>query len=141
MDAGASGVEGWLGTQVQSPSGRLSFPPQTVAWVCLGLAPGPWTRPCLAEPAPGQLPACTALLWQSENGAPSGREAPSFCPTREGNPGACRVSDGGVFCHHSCPLPSLLCSPPACGSAGTGMELVSPAVQLSTSGRQLGPAH
>lgn len=56
------------------------------------------------------------------------------------SPGACRAATWGS-CHHICPLPSLLPSPLACGSAGARGELKSPVVQLRTSGPQLGPAH
>ena len=38
------------------------------------------TQFCPAEPVPEPLPAHTALFLESENGAPSGREAPALLP-------------------------------------------------------------
>lgn len=60
--------------------------------------PWPGAPPCRLSsvlPAPGTLPAHTALLWESENGTPSGSGAPPPLLPREGKSGACRAAKVG----------------------------------------------
>lgn len=86
---GASGLEGCVLKKLKAlKAGSLSRRRQSRGSP-LARSPTQRTWLCLAEPAPGWLPARTARQWESENGAPSGREAPPphFCPTGEGNLG------------------------------------------------------
>lgn len=72
--------------------------------------PWPGTPPCRLGsvlPAPGTLPAHAALLWESENGAPSRNRAPPPSAKRR-QIWSLQSSEGGVFCRHPCPLPSFL---------------------------------
>ena len=92
--------------RAQSPQGRLSFPPQTAAWVSPGPTPRGMDRVCPAEPAG------TALFWEPEHGAPSGREVPTLlppqCKTVPEPAGQRRGDSATTFapCHPLFPLPS-----------------------------------
>ena len=121
--------------RAQSPQGRLSFPPQTAAWV----SPGPTPR------GMDRVLSCWASRYRAFLGTGTWRPlwtggSHASTPTMQNSPWACRAATWG-FCHHICPLTSPLPSPLACGSAGARGELKSPVVQLLTSGPQLGPAH
>lgn len=90
VDVRASEVE--AGYSKSSKPSRPALFPATDRRVGLSWPGAPPRGPRSVLLVPEPLPAHPSFLWDSENGAPSGRKTPRFCPTRGGNPGACRAA-------------------------------------------------